>query len=535
MLLELAQELLDRAQFDRAEPIPVILSLSAWKDPKQPIFEWLLVELKAKYGLPLDLAKHWLEKHQLLPLLDGLDEVAPQHQKACALAINNWLTGGMTERPCGVLICCRREEFEQVVQEPLSLYGAIYVQALNSQQIEEYFVQFDLQDVWKTVHQDAALQELLTKPLFLSMFGLVATQGKFVAQDWSARSTSEEKVEYLLDTYWEATIERELILDPVQRKQGICSKTYGKKPLPTRQAVRRSLVFAAQMLNQDSSTELLIEKLQPNVLRNEQKKWVYRLIVGLISGLFIGLMLGVINDLIGNLNHELIGGLFYGLILGLYISLIGGLDIIRPVEIISMLITHETRQEVLWSIRNKMNPDLRLWLSSGLILGLIFVAIGLVDKLLVGSFNFLTYALILGLMSESIDQLIRETKIDVENWIRPNQGINNLFKKILVSGAICITIALLLQFVGQYFFSSITNSILSYLVLLLWLSFQAGGGQAWLQHIALRIVLAWNRYAPFRYDLLLDYCTERLLLQRIGGRYRFMHRLLQDHFAQMDL
>jgi hypothetical protein len=34
---------------------------------------------------------------------------------------------------------------------------------------------------------------------------------------------------------------------------------------------------------------------------------------------------------------------------------------------------------------------------------------------------------------------------------------------------------------------------------------------------------------------LLDYCTERLLLQRIGGRYRFMHKLLQDHFAAMDL
>jgi hypothetical protein len=44
-----------------------------------------------------------------------------------------------------------------------------------------------------------------------------------------------------------------------------------------------------------------------------------------------------------------------------------------------------------------------------------------------------------------------------------------------------------------------------------------------------------NRYAPPRYDLLLNYCTERLLLQRIGGRYRFMHKLLQDHFANLDL
>lgn len=62
-----------------------------------------------------------------------------------------------------------------------------------------------------------------------------------------------------------------------------------------------------------------------------------------------------------------------------------------------------------------------------------------------------------------------------------------------------------------------------------------GGGKALLQHLALRFILIQNRYAPFRYDLLLNYCTERLLLQRVGGRYRFMHKTLQDYFAKMDL
>jgi hypothetical protein len=69
----------------------------------------------------------------------------------------------------------------------------------------------------------------------------------------------------------------------------------------------------------------------------------------------------------------------------------------------------------------------------------------------------------------------------------------------------------------------------------IWFSFYSGGGLALLQHISLRIVLACHGYAPYRYDKLLDYCTERLLLQRIGGRYRFMHKLLQEHFAKMPL
>jgi hypothetical protein len=70
---------------------------------------------------------------------------------------------------------------------------------------------------------------------------------------------------------------------------------------------------------------------------------------------------------------------------------------------------------------------------------------------------------------------------------------------------------------------------------LVWQSFQEAGGQALIQHVALRLVLWSNGYAPPRYDLLLNYCTERLLLQRIGGRYRFMHRTLQEYFARMEV
>ncbi|MBD2184658.1 hypothetical protein H6S82_05975 [Planktothrix sp. FACHB-1355] len=41
-------------------------------------------------------------------------------------------------------------------------------------------------------------------------------------------------------------------------------------------------------------------------------------------------------------------------------------------------------------------------------------------------------------------------------------------------------------------------------------------------------LFSWN-YAKF-----LNYASERLFLQRIGGRYRFIHDLLREHFAQMS-
>jgi hypothetical protein len=53
-----------------------------------------------------------------------------------------------------------------------------------------------------------------------------------------------------------------------------------------------------------------------------------------------------------------------------------------------------------------------------------------------------------------------------------------------------------------------------------------------LQHFSLRLVLTFNGYSPWNYAHFLDYCTEQMLLQRIGGGYRFIHRLLREHLLE---
>jgi len=40
---------------------------------------------------------------------------------------------------------------------------------------------------------------------------------------------------------------------------------------------------------------------------------------------------------------------------------------------------------------------------------------------------------------------------------------------------------------------------------------------------------------PWNYASFLDYGTERLFLQKVGGGYMFIHRMLLEHFAQMGL
>jgi hypothetical protein len=57
------------------------------------------------------------------------------------------------------------------------------------------------------------------------------------------------------------------------------------------------------------------------------------------------------------------------------------------------------------------------------------------------------------------------------------------------------------------------------------------GGRACLQHLALRLGLRYNGFAPWRYVDFLDYAAERIFLRKVGGGYSFIHRLLQDYFA----
>jgi hypothetical protein len=55
-----------------------------------------------------------------------------------------------------------------------------------------------------------------------------------------------------------------------------------------------------------------------------------------------------------------------------------------------------------------------------------------------------------------------------------------------------------------------------------------------LSHLALRLVLAYNGSLPLRLVPFLDYCAERIFLRKVGGGYIFVHRLLMEHFADLE-
>jgi hypothetical protein len=169
-LLQLAKELIARAQTDSGAPMPVLLNLSSWKDDGQPLVRWLEAELKSKYGVRKDIGRRWLHDRCLLPLLDGLDELEPTRQEQCVHAINQF-QNDYDYRPDHLVVCCRLAEYQNC-NTKLRLKGAIYLHPLTDEQVCNYLASANHPELWNHIQTDAELLALARSPLLLSMLTL---------------------------------------------------------------------------------------------------------------------------------------------------------------------------------------------------------------------------------------------------------------------------------------------------------------------------------------------------------------------------
>ena len=137
---------------------------------------------------------------------------------------------------------------------------------------------------------------------------------------------------------------------------------------------------------------------------------------------------------------------------------------------------------------------------------------------------------------------------EIALYSSPNEGIKRSGRQgltiglLVLSGVFASSLA-----IGLFFYPSIKLAQLSELlgqVLFSWLTNTsavmgltyglAGGGKAWLQHFALRLLLWHNNFAPLNYIRFLDYAAARIFLRKVGGGYIFIHRMLLEYFAARD-
>ena len=246
----------------------------------------------------------------------------------------------------------------------------------------------------------------------------------------------------------------------------------------------RWLTWLAQRMVQESQSVFLIERMQPTWLPTNYTKYqkiLYRLAVFLIVALSYALIYGLSYALI----YALTDGVIYALTLGLTNGLSLGLDFGLFFGLISAFDNPEikTVETLKWSWKEAKNSLIRAG-NLGLIGGMKGSAIA----------------------TETI----------------PNQGI---YRTAMNAGIMGLMVGLFFEL----FFGPLTGLFCGLIAVIF------GGGKACIQHLTLRLILYAHGCIPWNYARFLDYAADRIFLQKVGGGYIFIHRLLLEHFAQMKL
>ncbi|WP_287355960.1 NACHT domain-containing protein [Moorena sp. SIO3B2] len=549
MLLDLAKDLITRAQDQPDQPIPIIAELSDWKDNNQPIAEWLAAYLKFRYNLPEAITQEWITTGQLLPLLDGLDELGLERQKLCVQQLNQFV-----KHVPQIVVCCRKEEYE-ADKQILDMRGEVCLQPLTDQQIENYLKGFKDRP-WEGIQQDSdGLLELARMPLLLHLIpvaypdGLKRVGRSFLGIHFKDPKAKEDYQNECRQKLFEAYIDRKL--EESDNRRGYSEED-----------TRRWLGWLAKQLKERQQTEFLIEKMQPDMLNTPIKKWLYKLITLLILSLGIGLINGLIYGLIGdgnmiiNLIVCLILGLFFWLLFVIefvHITLKSGVindpDDMKNINLFETIkfSWKEGKQKLMIEclifgqfIGQIIGLVLAIneWLNIGVINGITGLIKLLIALLIAGLIVGLIFGLIIGLslfmMGVLFDGLSFElTGEEIKNRKKPNQGIKESAKNTVILS--------LIIFAGTFLLSVSLNLVPAENVEPIRPLIGASGmamffaflvpGKPVIQHFVLRLILWRSGSIPWNYADFLSYATERRLIKQVGGRYRFIHDLLREHFA----
>ncbi|MEZ4703293.1 MAG: CHAT domain-containing protein [Rhodothermales bacterium] len=204
-MLKLASTLLDEIEARPSSPTPVMFNLSSWSTSRLPLMDWMIDELGARYQIPKKVGRLWLEGRQLLPLLDGLDEVGAASRAACVETINAFAASSGV----GIAVCCRIKEYIELPVR-LGLNSAVRLQQLSRDQVMEYIARGGerLAALRSVIEKDSAMLIDARTPLMLSLMIRAYQDIPIEALEHEALDTQKQRRKQLMDAFCDRMLRR---------------------------------------------------------------------------------------------------------------------------------------------------------------------------------------------------------------------------------------------------------------------------------------------------------------------------------------
>jgi len=315
-LLELALVLVSRAQKDPSFPIPVLFELGSWKAESGAIADWLIAQLKFKYGISPAIGKKWLAAQKLLPLLDGLGEVETHRQNSCIQAINQFIESEF--KPKHLVVCSSFEVYKNC-QTRFKLQAAVLLKPLTATQVQNYLLEARSRELWYSIENEPELLKIAKVPLLLSMMALAYED--ILIESWKRITSAEEQRKYLLTAY-------------IRRQMTGEVKQYPRNKELRSAQIRHWLGWLAKKMEQQGIQEFYLDRIPSSWLETGEERRKYQFGVKLVGGL-IWVIFGLIVTLVS--------GSVLGLIVGAVVAVISA--VLPAIPAIDSLIL----RLVLWS------------------------------------------------------------------------------------------------------------------------------------------------------------------------------------------
>jgi hypothetical protein len=526
LLFDLGLHLVRQARRDEQQPLPVIFNLASWANNRLSLKEWFIEDLEHIYQVPRSTAETWVGTFQILPLLDGLDELPDDGKRsACAEAIDAYLAA----HPAQALLVCSREAEYQKLRVRLALQQAVVVQPLTDEQIMEYLDAGGppLATLRQVVAQDAALRDVLRTPLMLRLVTL--TYEDLAAEHIPPIGDVDAWRHRLFGQYVEKMLTRPR--GEQEREQARSAQREETPPRYPPEEARRYLAWLATHMRENNLVEFHPDSLQYDWLPEGIARQRYRLgelaIVGLVDQVGVELVLALLVEL----TTGIFFGLVAGLVAGLVIAVGFGLAVWRAGVPGGAQRIHLVPSR--WVSWTALVPMLLGGLVRLLVFGLVVVLAlglrgGMNEELVAVLVLLLADTLVFGLAAGPTPRQVVEQDAHTDT-----EDVDPTAQRDLV---VVLILGLLFGLVTWLIIGDILGLAIG---LSFWLIFDhiRGGASvrlgAALRHVMVRRQLRRARVVPPRLVGFLDTAAEHILLYKVGFGYRFIHLLLRDYFADL--